>query len=159
MKTAHKFILIIMAIFMMGFVVIPAHASDAKYLSVKGGGVLMDPKQPGIRTTFVVTLERQIDLPSKAFVEVSFENPSDKTNPLIASQIVDKKQTTFQIESPEVTGIADNTAYAVQVSVYKNESKKKLLTQVDTTIQSLISEDTLRQKVRESRAEKEEQAL
>jgi hypothetical protein len=81
-------------------------------------------------------------LPRGAFVEVEFENPADRSVPLMVGRAILGNETTLRFVSPAVTGVRAR-GYEVVTRVYASAEKKQVLGQHTQVCESLIDQREL----------------
>lgn len=99
-------------------------APNASYFSTKVCGVIVDAKsgEARLRIELVVTKS----LPRNGFVEIEFENPTDRNVPLTASRSVTGAERALQLLSPPLTALRAR-AYETITRVYASPDKKQVL--------------------------------
>ena len=117
------------------FSFIRSGAPAGPYFSTKLCGVDLDGKTKDVRLRIELAVAKT--LPPGGFVEVEFENPGERSVPLVVNRTVSGKERTVLFVSPAVTGVRAR-GYEVVTRVYASAEKKQVLGVHTQVCQSLI---------------------
>ena len=110
----------------------------------------MDVKNADVMSHYYLSLIIKQPFKQSVFMEVAFDNPTDRKNPLISSALLKANQTHLDIQSSEVEGLKRNKKYNVTINVYSDASKTNLLGTHEQKVQALYDEVQLLELAKES---------
>jgi hypothetical protein len=110
-------------------------APAGPYFSTKLCGIDLDGKTKDVHLRIELAVAKT--LPPGGFVEVEFENPGERSVPLVVNRTVSGKERTVLFVSPAVTGVRAR-GYEVVTRVYTSAEKKQVLGVHTQVCQSLI---------------------
>ena len=110
------------------------------YFSTKVCGVYLDGKSKEARLR--IELEVTRSLPRNGFVEIEFENPSDRKVLLVTGRTVTGNERTLELLSPPLT-VVRARGYETVTRVYASADKKQVLGIHTQLCQSLVDERKL----------------
>ena len=93
-----------------------------------------------MESRYSITLKVRRPLIAGGYVEVEFENPQDKSNPVRVARPIGPQETVFTVESPVIYGRSQDTDYEVTAYLYKDASKIILLSTHRQMIRSLLQD-------------------
>ncbi len=79
-------------------------------------------------------------VPKSALLELSFENPQDKTRPLGMTKILSGDEKTLSFRSEPVSGLRAYQGYAIDIFLYENSTKANLLGKHRQVVQSIVNQ-------------------
>ena len=115
-------------------------ASESPYFSTKLCGVDLDGKTKDVHLRIELAVAKT--LPRGGLVEVEFENPADRSAPLVVSRTVSGSERTVLFLSPAVTGVRPR-GYEIVARVYASAEKKQVLGVHTQVCESLIDQREL----------------
>jgi hypothetical protein len=78
-----------------------------------------------------------------AYLEVKFEDPSNRDNPIVVHQYVAPRDIRIVVQSPPIQGLRSYTNYEIVVGIYADQAKTKKIGEHVQLVQSLL--DDIRQ--------------
>ena len=122
----HVVVVLALIIAVGGCSVTPLHPpppNRSEYVISKGGGFLFSP-EGGVVYGTIFALNRVMDKP--VYVVALFENPEKGAPPLRAEVTIEPGNLEFQIKSPRLTVLTNNTLYSVNLSLYSDNDHTQL---------------------------------
>ena len=114
------------------FLLIPvAHSSDpqapskSKYLATTAGGFIMRVGDAGAQYGLTFELRKKIKDP--IFATVTFDNPGNPESPMVVEAQIAPGQKSFTTTSPSFTVAENGRTYFVNVALYSDVSRSKIL--------------------------------
>jgi hypothetical protein len=126
--------------FLTGCGLTPPKPVQSEYFASEWGGFTADRKKREIY--YGLTVTSRMSIPAGSYIEVQFENPSGGA-PLVKTHVVESGERTFAFESPPVSGLKAHSNYNVKVSLYEDNTKRKLLGTHKQSLQNLINQKDL----------------
>jgi hypothetical protein len=115
-------------------------SSGAPYFSTKLCGVDLDGKTKDVHLRIELAVAKT--LPRGGLVEVEFENPADRSAPIVVSRTVTGNEKTLMFVSPAVTRVRPRN-YEIVSRVYASPDKKQVLGLHTQVCESLIDQREL----------------
>lgn len=104
---------------------IPTAATSKYFITGMAGFMLNMEEEP--RAYYTLSLEIRKPFSKGAFLEVHFENPQDRTQPIIVTKKINPQDKLVVIESSNIKGLKKDHNYELVAYVYKDETKKEFL--------------------------------
>lgn len=114
----------------------------SKYLYTKGAGFTFTAGDPN-SVKYSIWLEILKPFKNGSFLEVQFENPSDKRSPIIVMRDIKPEDKEISLESPPIYGLRSYEGYVVEVYIYDNADKKNLLGIHRQVIRSIMDQSQM----------------
>ncbi len=121
---------------------------SSKFLETTNTGFLLDPREDdegnleSITGSLAIWLRATPGLPARAYLDVEFENPDDRDAPVSVGVIREKGQDEFLIVSPDFEHMRCWN-YEVNVTVYRDKTKRRVLGVHRQLIQCRVNIDKL----------------
>jgi hypothetical protein len=115
-------------------------APAGPYFSTRLCGVDLDGKTKDVHLRIELAVAKT--LPPGGFVEVEFENPADRSVPLVVSRTVSGKERSLLFVSPAVRGVRPR-GYEIVTRVYASAEKRQVLGLQTQVCQSLVDQREL----------------
>lgn len=117
-----------------------ANTPNTSYFSTKVCGVHVDAKSGEARLRIELAVTKS--LPRSGFVEIEFENPTDRRVPLTASRSVTGTERSLQLLSPPLTALRAR-GYETVTRVYASPDKGQVLGIHTQMCESLVDQRRL----------------
>ncbi len=136
-----KFLVTILLVFVVASCgLVPPKPVQSEFFVTQGGGFMINTKDRQIRYGIVLASAKPI--PAGSFIEVQFENPAGG-DPFTTTHTVTSGESQFVFKSPPVSGLKRYTNYIIEVHLYDDDTKQKLLGTHQQGIQNIIDENIL----------------
>jgi len=114
-------------------------ATISDYFETTGGGFLTEVKDGILVVKYSLALKKLKEIPADAFIEVEFQNPKDKSKPILIKYKPNPADQELNFESPSMNGFKAYKNYKIIVRLYENDSKIRLLGTHEQSIQSILN--------------------
>jgi hypothetical protein len=120
---------------------VPPRGVTTTFFQTQSAGFYVDLGNQEIR--YLLGLKILRSFKSKSFVEVYFENPADPKAPFVVTSFVGPESKDLSVRSPGVTKLKKGNYYNIDTFVYKDESKKELITKHSQTLLSNLDDKSV----------------
>jgi hypothetical protein len=124
-----------------GFTAVAPEPAKTDYFQTQLAGLIIKVKQQEIK--YILDLKIVKPFPTKSFAEISFENPDNPQMPFVVTSIINPEDSTLLVYSPPVQRPQKGKYYKIDVRVFKDLSKKEIITKHTQTILSLINQESI----------------
>lgn len=98
----------------------------SQWLSTEIAGFGVEKEGEAFVARYSISVVPVAKLPADVFLEVKFENPANKDEPFVVTQVMKKDDERAMLGSPAITTMKCGL-YRAEVSIYDSEKKEKLL--------------------------------
>ena len=112
----------------------------SEYFKTEMAGFNIEAGEKPFAPRYFLSLKKLKPIPKGAVIEVKFENPSDRKHPIIVEQEIQDNEEELALISPAVTGLQSYQGYYIEVTLYEDKNKNKVLGTHHQVVQSLIDE-------------------
>ena len=101
------------------------NASKSEYFKTDGAMFVLNREQMAFRYWLLLSVSKP--LPDHAIVEVAFENPTNKISPLMLIREVSAADKELKLESTAIFGLKYRKNYEVEVRLFADAEKTKII--------------------------------
>lgn len=140
MKFTNRLSILLIAAMISACGLTPPKPNESEYFKSVGGGFMYLKEEKEARYGLTVASKGNV-VPGN-FVEVLYDNPMGG-EPLASSHLIKDNETQFNFQSPPVNGLKAYTNYTVQIYLYEDNTKTKLLGTHVQGLQNLVNQADL----------------